>query len=574
MPEVNSADLRGIESALRSLSHEQSATTSAVNQVASKQHRTQQELEGLRAKFEQFFDKNEKDTELQKAISLRGDIRQQITTKFGHYAVVRRHATGILEAVDVGVVTTGTLRSVSEELMLGTPGYWLAPALVALASWIRDDRELSSKALAEALRRDNDKTTLFFSLVLRRFGRVEATTRWLRQYVARQDPAHLSKEFTVVLEAVATGAFGLEARPQISEQMDRWIEQLSRDEAVVTAQVTRWRELMISLTTSAPPSFQVLPAISPTWPKLLDAYRLSTAHGKTHQFLLTLFDGPVEHADAIERRVDDVLDRLVTEYDREEAPLHKEEARQQNVIDNDGDLKAAELATNAQSDALADEVDFLTLLTNAAFYPDKVGASRGTQRLAVAEARDWIHAAANQLAGMARQSMPSAVKISVNGWTGQIDASSTEQSLVTSLRVHCDIQTGREVAAVKLPGQRIFAAVGAGAIVLFAIISMAAGGLGFGVFCLAAAVGLAIYVVLGLMKLPELRDAARQAGNRRREVAVTTLRGAIAEAVDWRSGWNAEIAKSAQLQDFLAGLDPQANLTASPDQSRGSIVHA
>ena len=52
--------------------------------------------------------------------------------------------------------------------MILAPRYWLAPCLIALSAWINDNKELADKALKEALKRNEEKTTLFFALVSRR----------------------------------------------------------------------------------------------------------------------------------------------------------------------------------------------------------------------------------------------------------------------------------------------------------------------------------------------------------------------------------------------------------------------
>src|SRR5262249_37333067 len=149
-------------------------------------------------------------------------VKGEFKEAYGHYDDVRRRATGILQALDSGIVTRSTIYQVTEEFMIGTPRYWLAPPLVALAGWVSHDRVLAERALAEAVRREPGKTSLFFTLVLRRNGRTEATARWLRQYVAGQDPAALPREFTVVVDAVATGAFGPEARPVVLDHLSEW----------------------------------------------------------------------------------------------------------------------------------------------------------------------------------------------------------------------------------------------------------------------------------------------------------------------------------------------------------------
>lgn len=59
-------------------------------------------------------------------------IRQELEKKYGHYDIVRRTTTGILQADDIGIVKKDTISNATEELMISTPGYWLAPCLVAL----------------------------------------------------------------------------------------------------------------------------------------------------------------------------------------------------------------------------------------------------------------------------------------------------------------------------------------------------------------------------------------------------------------------------------------------------------
>ena len=95
-------------------------------------------------------------------------IRQELDKKFGHYDIVRRMTTGILQATDVGVVKKSTIETATEEMMISTPRYWLAPCLVALSAWINDNKNLADIALKEALNRSEEKTSLFFALVCRR----------------------------------------------------------------------------------------------------------------------------------------------------------------------------------------------------------------------------------------------------------------------------------------------------------------------------------------------------------------------------------------------------------------------
>jgi hypothetical protein len=566
----------GVERALRNLQYELGQVSSqqivlhnTMQAVSAAQDATRTELTDLRAQFLDFLRRDERARAVQLAQTKIIAVRQQLETEFGHYAEVRRLATGTLQAMDAGIVTNEIVRETSEERMLTTPRYWLTPALVALAAWIRDDRMLAERALGEALVRDNDKTSLFFALVLRRQGRDAATARWVGQYVARQDPARLSREFTVIVDAVATGVLGVASKPVLLGQLDGWYERLRTEAPIVDAQVERWRSLIDSLRPTLTGGFSVLPAVSPTWPQLLAVLQGAAAHGRADAFFRALFAGPAGDSADLRRRVDDILDNLVTRYDEEEAPHRRAEAELQAVIDHDGDLAKAQTVAQAEAAAHETTVDLLTLLTNAAFYPDKTGASRGTQRLAVALTKDWIVAADAQLEAANVAALPREVALTIEGWTDRIRQGSTEGQLVDGLTRHIDTETHRQMQGVRFTGAPLAAAIGAGAGLLFALISIAGGSAGFGIFLLICALVCGAWSFGRYRGLPARRAAIQAAGEARKAQAVATLRGAVAETVDWRAAWETEIGKAEPFRRFVGALVRDAYVAASPDHRRG-----
>ena len=543
------------------------ALNQTVDQVASTQDMTRSELGELRERFENFLLRDELARNLQLAQTQIIAVHQELDTAYGHYATVRRLATGTLQAMDTGVVTQEAVQAASEELMLTTPRYWLAPALVGLAAWIRDDRRLAERALGEALRRDNDKTSLFFALVLRRQNRTDATARWLRQYIARLDPAQLSQEFTVVLDAVATGVLGPDAKPLVMGHMVQWYERLSADQDVVAVQVGRWRQLIDGMRTPVDPRFTVLPAISPTWPALKELFEAATVHGRAEQHFRGIFDRPLQQAPGLQQRVDEILDNLVTSYDEEEAPHRRRASELAAIIDHDGDKVAAAKAVAAQEVVHDSTVDFLTLLTNAGFFPDKVGASDGTQRLAIALAKDWIVSASGQLEAHNLRALPTGVDLTLEGWTGRIDENASEQRLVQSLAAHIDDETNRQVAAVRFTGRPLAAAICAGIAVVLALLSLPSGS-GFAFFMLLVALCAGGWAGYQYFQLQPQRDHLRKIGEQRKTTACAQVRGAIAETIDWRTGWKREISKATGFRDYMNALTRDSFVAAAPDRAR------
>lgn len=102
--------------------------------VGTAQQETRSELAQLRNDFLAFVDEAQRTGNIQRAETRIGAIQDQVEHEFGHHKVVRRTAVGMLQAFDVGLVSEETVRAVSEQLMIQTPRYWLAPALVALSA--------------------------------------------------------------------------------------------------------------------------------------------------------------------------------------------------------------------------------------------------------------------------------------------------------------------------------------------------------------------------------------------------------------------------------------------------------
>ena len=218
-----------------------------VDVVDTKVGGTQSELAELRRRFEDYVRQAERTANVQRAETKAGTLKADLEREFGHYQVVRRSSIGLLQAFDVGNVSESTAGQISEELMIQTPRYWLAPALVALAAWSRDDKDVCERSITEAYNRSQAKTALFFSLVLRREKREAESVRWLHHYLAACDPRALTREFAVILEAASQGQFGPQGTRLALTQLAQWTAELRGSQELVADQVEKWvEELTVS----------------------------------------------------------------------------------------------------------------------------------------------------------------------------------------------------------------------------------------------------------------------------------------------------------------------------------------
>ena len=105
-----------------------------VGAVTQDLNTTRQKLQELAEAFEKFSRQAERIAVVQRAETQLGNLKSELDRVYGHYALVRRTSVGVLQAFDVGNVTNDVVAQVSEELMIQSPRYWLAPALVGLAA--------------------------------------------------------------------------------------------------------------------------------------------------------------------------------------------------------------------------------------------------------------------------------------------------------------------------------------------------------------------------------------------------------------------------------------------------------
>ncbi|MFF7747908.1 hypothetical protein ACFZCP_01395 [Streptomyces sp. NPDC007971] len=549
-----------------------------VSTVEANQHQTRTELQQLRDEFLAFVRQAEATANVQRAETRIGVIEDKIDHEFGHHKTVRRTAVGMLQAFDVGLVSEENVRMVSDQLMIQTPRYWLAPALVALASWSADDRTLCERAVDEAFRRSPDRTSLFFALVLRRQGRPEAAVRWLRHYLLAQDPAALGREFAIILEAIAQGAFGPVGRELLDRTLAEWRAQLMDRADAQAKQVRRWRDELESLRgPSQATEFPRLAALSPQW-VTLDGV-LSSARGQQPVLdkYKAVMDREFQPSERIEDAVDDILDRLVSEYDNEELPYRRDLAFNQAVVDHDGDLTAARRSADADSASYEETLDYLTVQTTAALNPQAIGTSPATQRLSVAACHEWFQQAHAAHTRDYRGAVPQDVQaqfattqtvgsqlFQLPTWVGSF--TQPLASLEKSLSDHWDHYTRPFVDALAFPWLKKVAPLAGvvAAILLFLVGS-------WPVFAIGAAAIVAL--VWGLILRNQAQTAARaQAAarellERARTESLHQLRGASAELTDWYEKFTAADRVEAKVRELIATL-PTAGGGASPFEGR------
>lgn len=559
---IHLADLTLINNALRSVQRDIGTVSGQVEAVGGELAQTRSELLRLEQAFAEFVAADLKAKELALAETRQVKIRQELENTFGYYGVVRRHATGILQAADIQIVRTETLRGAVEELMLSAPRYWLAPALVALSAWLGDNQSLATRALAEAIRRDDEKTSLFFALISRRAGRPEANRVWLDRYFGLQDPYKLDRQTVVMVDAMANGIFGADVGMYCSKRITAWIEELSQRAGFIETQRQQWSDALQSKTPNADHSkrYRNLAEFSPTWKQLDDTLNAMSMHEAVLNYFDAIFKGEIQPHPSVLSAVDDLLTKLVTRFDDEELPLRRQEEMCRFIIEEDGDKQAATKRYDLQSTALDEQVDFTQLLTNAAMHPETSHATRATQRFAIAHSRDWIVDAHSDLTAKARMAVPPQVDIAIEDWKGQTAKGDNEAELLKSLQASIASREAEALSQVKLTGMHWAALIFGVLLVLMGFKS--------GWFVLVLGAASLTWVFMAYKQLNQKRASVKAAFAKLLDQSTQALKACLAEVVEVRREIAKRDAVASQLKGLLGGITPEQHVLSSHDNVR------
>ena len=524
-------------------------------------------METLTQDFHAYAAKQERTNRIQLAEIRLVKLRQEIEHRFGHYAEIRRMARGILEANDLAVVRQDTLRAAAEELMLRAPGYWLAPALVALAAWISDEEEVANRACAEALHRDDERTSLFFALVCRRFGRKEASLHWLQRYFAGLDGGALDRKAAIVIDAYVSGLLGRDADGLIRRRIDGWIDRFSRVYSFAAAQEKRWYEAMKAMC-PAPPAEGSFPYLRVhTDRSVSEALEHTLSCARLYEKLSTHFQQIVTQTApprTLRQQLDSILERLVADFDAAEKPLHMESILEKLVIHEGGREDRARRILAEKVKAFDERRDFMRLLSDAAMHPQEMQASPALQKMALALGRDSILSAFRDIVAENRAAIPQTIKFRILAFDNETEDGSNEEKLLRLFVTWNDVKRMIRMRPYELSSQeKLFRWIW----LLPVLLGLYGGEVYWTALGIAAGAVIFNAYIKAKKRMDSIHARITEEYQKQEEEGTQMLRGVIAEIVDYRTEIARLDAESEKVIDLLQGLNP-AQFRTSADGSR------
>ncbi len=441
-------NLGGVERELARLGNKVDALGSHVSSVESQISEVRDDLAALRNDFLTMMEEQRRASALEQAATELVSVRQEMERKFGNYGVVRNTMVGILQATDAALVRKATISTVSEELMISTPDYWLAPVLVALAAWINNNRDLAERAIAEAVRRDNEHSSLAMALICRRNHRTGTCYEWLARYFSTQNAAKIDMDSMIYIDAYVNGIFGPDEKHLCDDYMTRWIGQIqSQTPQFEEKQSQSWAEYFRTYETDGGSKYPALKAVVKEF-GYIDKYL-----GKINAIekISTGFEG-IRNAEIDSRtlaeQVDSHLMELVNSDDPKERQLREEEEYLLAVKACEGDVTQARRMVNQRRREKREQtVSIVEQMTRVA--RDKSRGVDHHKKTALRFLGGYINDGFARYRDEETPDFPQEVTLELDGWSGRATTGDEAAALKSDYATFMEGQKAAELAELQ-----------------------------------------------------------------------------------------------------------------------------
>ncbi len=403
-------------------------TNDKITSVADDLGKVSHELTELRTSFEEFMQETIRANMLQKALTELVRVRQEIENNFGGYKVVRETMLGVLQATDLALVKKTTISQVTEELMLSTPDYWLAPCLVAVSAWIGNNRDLANRAIAEAVKRDEEKTALTMALICRRNNRTATCFEWLSLYFSRQTASNFTKSNFTYLNAYLNGVFGPDENHMCDDYVAKWMREIqSNGGDVEKQQVEQWSEYCSSFTVDLDSQFPQMNSCVHEYSDIA-AYVSRICSVDTIANNFSQMKNVEVDQQALKQNIDQTLIDLISHYDKREEPLRNEERYLIKIREFNGDAAAARAAILEEDRAKTENaLDLISQMTN--IVVEKEPGSPSEKKTSVSYLSSYIRSGFQNYITEKKTAFPKGITLNIDGWSGKSEDGSNADAL-------------------------------------------------------------------------------------------------------------------------------------------------
>jgi len=300
---------------------------------------------------------------------------------FANYRTVRKIVQGIMDNLDVNMISDQTITKAIEVQHLQIPDYWLTCVLISVMAWKNDDKALADRAMARAVNLDKKHCAVFYMLFNLRHRREQAAMKWFFSYQECEQKGSDRRTFLMLFSLVSrviTETVDESTRNEVSSYINSMIISCAQaegyDEAGIVSMI---RSYYTRLRTTEQLEYALLRKHCGAWGELADNLTLVKNNINILEYILRILNVPEGQRNEF---LKDYIDELIAEPNQVEESVYDEIAYNELVIRLGGDVDTAKEQFAEQQQKAKSQIDLISEMVGWIFERDNQEIS-GQMRL-------------------------------------------------------------------------------------------------------------------------------------------------------------------------------------------------
>jgi hypothetical protein len=408
---------------------------------------------------------------------------------FSNYRTVRKIVQGIMDNLDVNMVSDQTITKAVEVQHLQTPDYWLTCVLISVMAWKNDDKELADRAMARAISLDKKHSSIFYMLFNLRLDRNDAALKWFATYQQCEQKGSDQRTFLMLFSLISktiTESVDEKTRNQISAYINSVIVSCAQAEGYSEEDIIS--KILLNYSRMQP-SEQIEYALLRKYCGAFNELTVNMMRAKNNinilEFILKTVNVPVDQRNEF---LKNYIDELIINPNQVEESVYEEIAYNELVIRLEGDVETAKARFETEQQRAKNDINLISEMIDWIYGRDNQEVKGQIRLNMFTLTKELQEKAVEAHTENYRSRKINAAPITINDYSTTADFRRENDELQKIEKYYTDIKDSA-LSAIKDWkafigfGTAVLAAVGA-FFVGFELFALTAVGIGFGVFVL------------------------------------------------------------------------------------------
>lgn len=387
---------------------------------------------------------------------------------FNNYRTVRKIVQGIMDNLDLNMVSDRVIYKSVEKEHLKTPDFWLTCALISIMAWKNDDKALAERAIENAVKLDKKNTSIFLMIFNLRMERNTAAAKWFMQYqqcdLTGSDESTFLMLFSLVSETLTKNVDSETAegiRDFINSIIIKNAQREGYDESTVVDMIYR---NLLRLRQAQSFELPLLSRYCSAYNEMLNMLNLAACNFRILEFILKIINVPIDEKNTY---LKEFLNELLAKPNDNELETYDEIEYNELIIRLSGDVEAAKSRFEEQKLRRESQLDLIRSMIEWIYDFSDENVNGQMRKNMFVLVKDFQEKAVQKHINIYRSKYRNALPIQIDEYSATVDFAAEAQEL-NKVNQYYEQKTRDEIASIKnLPAYIMFGLGAAGCVAAF-----------------------------------------------------------------------------------------------------------